>query len=153
MIPDAVLYPNSNVVLNIAEKAVVGAIQSEIYPYQVDVRASDENEVKPPMPYITVHASDYQEDIGPGTGIFKMRVTATFRSHVKPDDINFRTAVCQGINNFLYRNPAVELSNTDGFHCYGFIPGATGSMAVNPELKAYEYLVSMDLFCMPRNNE
>jgi hypothetical protein len=104
------------------------------------------------MPYIVVHAATGEEQIAPGSGIFKLKVDLLFRSHVKTEDINLRTAVCSGINNFLYSAPAFTLSEVNGFHCYGFVPGATGEMTVNHDMKAYEYRIGMDVTCMPRNN-
>ncbi len=145
-------FPFNNVIINVAEAAIVSAIQNSIAPYEVPVIASDENEIKPPMPYITVHVGSYQEEIGPGSGIFRLEVNIVYRSHVKPDDAELRTAICTGINDFLYGAPAVTLSLFDGLHVYGFIPVASGSMAINPELKAYEYQVRADVVCMPRNN-
>jgi hypothetical protein len=146
------LFPNSSSIINVAEAAIVAAIQSNIYPYEVEILASDEDSVKNPMPYIVIHASSAEEQIAPGSGIFKLRVDLLFRSHVKTEDINFRTAVCSGINNFLYSAPAFTLSEVNGFYCYGFVPVATGQMTVNPELKTYEYRIGMDVVCMPRNN-
>jgi hypothetical protein len=142
----------SNTITNIAEAAIVSALEQAILPATVPIFAADESDTKPPMPYIFLHVDNYEEVVAPGSGIFKLDVSVTFRSHVKADDVDFRTGVCDGINDLMYNSPAVTLSLVDGFHVYGFIPVASGAMAVNTDLKSYDYVVKFSLVCMPRNN-
>jgi len=147
------VYPGSNVIIPVAEAALVAAITNQVYPYPCPVYSSDSNQLKDAMPYIVVHVTGAQEQIGPGSGVFKVQATILFRSHVKPEDVDFRTSICNCINNFLWNQPAVTLNLNQGFYVYGFIPGANGQMAVNPEQKAYEYQVGIEMVCMPSNNQ
>lgn len=142
----------SNDILSLVELALQEKIQTAVYDWAIPVYLTDEDALKGPMPYIVIHADNYEEQIGPGSGIFKVRVTTKLRSHTKVDDENKRVSVIMTLNNFAYSNAAIELSG-ENLHVYGFIPGASGEVQVNPDLKCYEYLTVWDLFCMPRPNE
>lgn len=145
------MTPNS--ILNVAEAALQTALQNQIYQISPDlpIYHSDENAPKDSMPYLIIHCEDAREDIGPGSGIYRVPVVVTLRSHVKPQTEDNRDAIVTAINNFVYSNPAQVLSETDGFHCYGFMPIEV-KMEVNTDLKAYEYVNRFELVCMPRNN-
>lgn len=142
-----------NTILNIAETALNKCLQDQIYQIQpnIPIYDSDESAVKDVMPYLIIHCDQAEETIGPGTGIYKVPVEVTMRSHVKPDSPDFRDSIVAAINNFVYSSPAAALSEIEGFHCYGFMPIAV-SMGVNTDIKAYEYINRFELVCMPRNN-
>lgn len=141
----------SNAILQIAEGAFLTAIGNVVSGTNVPVLVSDEGEVKPTMPYIVARARNYEELYGPGTGIYKVKCSAIFRSHVKETTPDQREAIVILLNNFTHQNPAATLNMTDGFHCYGFVP-TTGQMNVDQETKSYSYDIDWDMFCMPRNN-
>jgi hypothetical protein len=142
-------------IVNITEQAIQSELNGVLHPHGMPVFISDatgeNDDVKPPMPYVVVHGAGYEELAGPGTGLFKVRIRVTFRSHVKEDEPQFRDSIIALINNFAYSEPASVLSETSGYHCYGFAP-VSGSMEVNTDLKCYEYLTEWDLWCMPRDN-
>jgi len=143
-----------NLVISKCEKAVANQL-SLTSNGAVPIYVSDVDGVKDPMPYIVIHGNSYEEQIGPGSGIFKIRMDCVFRSHVKglgsaPDEA--RDAAVTWINNFLYSDPKSALSASTGFHCYGFVP-VSGEMRVQGDYKAYEYHTQFDVFCMPRDNE
>ena len=143
-----------NTILNIAELALREALQNQVYQIvpNMPIYRSDEDAVKSTQPYIIIHIEEAQEIIGPGSGIYDVPVTVTFRSHVKPTSPDQRDAVIAAINNFVYSNPAQVLSETQGFHCYGFMPIRV-HMSTNTELKSYEYVNEFKLVCMPTNDE
>jgi hypothetical protein len=142
-----------NTILNIAERALREALQNQIYQIipNLPIYHSDESAVKAEQPYLIIHCEEAVETIGPGTGIYDIPVTVTFRSHVKPTSPDERDAVIAAINNFVYSKPAQVLSQTEGFHCYGFMP-ITVKMGVNPELKSYEYVNDFKLVAMPTDD-
>jgi hypothetical protein len=142
--------PAFSTIIPIAEQACQQQIS--LYVGNVPVYISDFDMIKADMPYIVIHGESYEELITPGCGIFKVRMEALFRSHVREETPQERDGVVNGINAFLYTTPASKLSLTDGFHCYGFVP-VSGQMSVNTDYKAYEYHTRFDLFCMPRNND
>lgn len=145
------MIPNS--ILNVGERALREALQNQIYQNvpNIPIYRSDEAEQKQEQPYLIIHCEEAEEELGPGTGIYRISITVTFRSHVKPTSPDERDAVITAINNFVYSNPAEILSQVDGFHCYGFMPIRV-HMGVNTELKSYEYINEFELHCMPRNN-
>lgn len=142
-----------NTILNIAETALNTALQNQIYQIvpNLPIYNSDEIADKSVQPYLIIHCDDAEEQIGPGTGIYNIPVTVTLRSHVKIDSTDKRDSIVAAINNFVYSNPKDILSQTDGFHCYGFMPIKV-EMGVNTDLKSYEYINKFELVCMPRNN-
>lgn len=142
-----------NTILNLAELALKTALQNQIYQIvpNLPIYESDESAVKADQPYLIIHCEEVEETIGPGTGIYDIPVTVTFRSHVKPTSTDERDAVIAAINNFVYSDPKTVLSQTPGFHCYGFMPIRV-HMGVNPELKSYEYVNDFKLVAMPRDN-
>lgn len=142
-----------NTILNIAERALREALQNQIYQIapNLPIYRSDESAQKEVQPYLIIHCEEAEEELGPGTGIYKIPITVTLRSHTKPTSPDERDAIIAAINNFVYSNPAQILSQTDGFHCYGFMPISV-KMDVNTEQKSYEYINRFELHCMPRNN-
>lgn len=143
----------SNTILNIAEQALRTALQNQIYAIVqgIPIYRSDEDTIKAPQPYVIIHIEEATETIGPGSGIYEIPVTVTLRSHVKPTSPDERDAIIAGINNFVYSNPAQVLSQTQGFHCYGFNPVRV-KMGINPELKSYEYINEFVLIAMPTDD-
>lgn len=141
----------SNFITSVVEQAIQGKIEDALYNFGMPVYISDGENLKAEMPYVVVHADNYEEQIGPGTGIFKVQVTLKYRCHSKEESENFNASVIIQINNFAYSNAAIELNGLN-LHVYGFIPGASGQMQANPEAKCYEYLTTWELICMPRPN-
>lgn len=139
--------------MNIAERALRESLQNQIYAIvpNLPIYPSDEAAQKAVQPYLIIHCEEASETIGPGSGIYEIPVTVTFRSHVKPTSTDERDAVIAAINNFVYSKPAEVLSQTEGFHCYGFKPIKV-RMGVNTELKSYEYVNEFGLVCMPTDN-
>lgn len=142
-----------NTILNIAEMALNTALSNQIYQIQpnIPIYNSDESANKAVQPYLIIHCEEAEETIGPGTGIYRVPVEVTLRSHVKPESTDFRDSIIAAINNFVYSDPKDVLSKTEGFHCYGFMP-ITVKMGVNSDLKSYEYVNRFELICMPRDN-
>jgi len=139
-----------NLVISKCEQAVKNQLVLQVDP-SVPIYISDTDGIKEAMPYIIVHGNSYEEQIGPGSGIFKIRVDCVFRSHVKVITSDNRDSIIAQINNFLYSSPAAAISAETGFHCYGFVP-ISGDMRVQQDYKAYEYHIQFDVFCMPRDN-
>jgi len=142
-----------NTILNVAERALREALQNQIYAIipNLPIYRSDELAQKDVQPYMIIHCEEAAETIGPGSGIYEIPVEIIFRSHVKPTSPDQRDAVIAAINNFVYSNPAQVLSQTQGFHCYGFKP-ITVKMGVNTELKSYEYINQFGLVAMPTDD-
>lgn len=158
--------------LQVISNIVESALQNALIPVlgKVPVLISDVGPVGPyhlgnkvPMPYLVLHADSYADQINgeifPGSGIFKVSVTTLLRSHAAEDGTANRDAMVSAINQFMYQpnqaNPAaarlqaaVTLSAFPNLYVHGFVP-TSGQMRVNPELKAYEYLVQCDLYCKP----
>ena len=151
-------------IINKVEAALQAALSVPLGP-SIPVYVSDFGAIKDPMPYVVVHGDGYTEEIAPGCGIYKITVQVMLRSHVKEDDPDQRDAAVNAINEFMHQKnvatpasarlqAAVTLSRTPevpDLYVHGFVP-TSGSMRVNQEYKAYEYLVSCDLYCMPRPN-
>jgi hypothetical protein len=117
----------------------------------IDVYISDLQENKNPMPYVLVKCSESEEQITPGSGIFRVYGEIAFRSHVKETSPEFRQITLDAINNFSYDNTAIKLSEADNFHCHGWHP-MSGDMIPEPETKSYLYLMKYSIYCMARNN-
>lgn len=148
-----------NLVVTKCEQAIKDQLALQVDD-SVPIYISDTDGIKEAMPYIIVHGNSYEEQIGPGSGIYRIRIDCVFRSHVKTESrwtaltenpTDNRDAIIAQINNFLYSSPATALSAATGFHCYGFVP-VSGDMRVQPDYKAYEYHTQFDVFCMPRDN-
>lgn len=142
-----------NTILNIAEQALREAIQNQVYQIEqnIPIYRSNESTDKAPQPYIVIHIEEAEETIGPGIGIYDIPVTVTLRSHVKPTSPDKRDAIIAAINNFVYSSPAQVLSQTQGFHCYGFLPIRV-KMGVNTDIKSYEYVNEFKLVAMPTDD-
>lgn len=117
----------------------------------VDIYISDLQENKNPMPYVLVKCSESEEQITPGSGIFRVYGEIAFRSHVKETSPEVRQITLDAINNFAYDDTAVKLSEADNFHCYGWHP-MSGEMIPEPETKSYLYLMKYSIYCMAMNN-
>jgi len=113
---------------------------------------SDEDETKPPMPYVVARAKSFEEEITPGSGIFKVNIGLEFKSHVKDTTEEERQAVIIALNNFAYSAPASALSSAvSGFYVHGWVP-TRGEMTVDSDQKAYIYELEYDCYCMPTAN-
>ncbi len=137
-------------VLNLCELAIKTALAEQLINTGVKVYVADRDEIKDVMPFCVVHGVTADEQIGPGSGIFKVTVDIEILSHVKEQSPTDRDTIYALVESFAYNNPAALLSTMPGFHCHGFIP-ASGAMKVDPERKAYIYTATWDVFCMPRS--
>ena len=144
---------STNVIINLAETAV----ETTLLPYLVGTVSeartyvSDEESFKEPMPYVLIHATECEEIVSPGSGIFRMTIGIIFKSHVRENTQVERDAVVSAITNFAYTTPATALSLVSGFHCYGFEP-KSGSIEVDPEMQSYSLENHYQITCMPRDN-
>ena len=143
-------------ILRITEQAIQPLIHAAIDEAlnarnAIPVLLSDEESVKPQMPYVVVRCLSCSEEIAPGSGIFNVSGEICFRSHIKETSSEFRAEVLDAINNFAYDQTATKLSLTDGFHCYGWQP-TTGEMQVEADSKSYLYMMKYAIHCMARNN-
>jgi len=143
-------------ILRAAELAIQGLLQKEIddisgTPGAFPVLLSDEGENKPQMPYIVVQCTEEEEMITPGCGIFKVAGELVFKSHTKQTTSERRQEVLDSINNFAYDSTAAKLSGVDNFHCHGWHP-TTGVMTVDPDTKAYIYVMKYWVYCMAMDN-
>ncbi len=151
-------------IINLVEQAMQAALSIPLGP-KISVYVSDFAEIKEPMPYVVIHCDSYAEEITPGCGIFKVMVQVMVRSHVKEDAPIVRDFAVEVIDEFMHEknreNPAsprlqaaVTLSATPGIHnlyIHGFVP-TSGSMRVNTDYKAYEYITNCEIYCMPSAN-
>jgi len=117
----------------------------------VPVLLSDEEDNKPQMPYCVIQCADSEEQITPGSGIFRVAGEIHFRSHIKASESEWRQMVLDAINNFAYDSVQTRLSNLSGFHCHGWQP-TTGVLTVENESKSYRYTLRYFVFCMARDN-
>lgn len=117
----------------------------------MQIYISDEDSVKEPMPYILVKCSESEEQIAPGSGIFRVYGEIRFRSHTKETSPSDRQAVLDAINEFAYDETAIKLSEAGNYHCYGWHP-MRGEMIPEPETKSVVYVMSYSIYCMQRNN-
>ena len=143
-------------ILRATEKAIKGLLQSAIdentgSPGAVPVLTSDESENKPQMPWVIIQCISAEEQITPGSGIFKVGGTLVFKSHTKPTFTAKRQLVLDSINNFAYDATAAKLSGVDNFHCHGWHP-TTGDMATDNDAKAYVYTMNYWVYCMAMND-
>ena len=144
---------NTNSILVAAENA----IYSILLPYldgsiiESQVYISDESLVKEPMPFLVIHATNATEEITPNSGIYKVEVMLTFKSHIKETSTDQRTDAIERVMNFITTTPTSLLSSVLNFHCHGFVE-ESGRMEVDAENKAYVYETIVCLYCMPRDN-
>jgi hypothetical protein len=144
-------------ILRATELAIQGLLQAAIddntgSPDSVPVLLSDESERKAQMPYIVIQCVSEEEQISPGSGIFKVDGALVYKSHTKETNPDVRQTVLDSINNFAYDATAAKLSDVDNFHCHGWHP-TTGTMSVNNDTKATIYEMKFWVYCMAMNNE
>jgi hypothetical protein len=118
---------------------------------KIDVYLADNDENKQQMPYIVIQCVSSEEQITPGSGIFKVAGNVIFRSHTKETSPETRQAVLDAINNFAYDSTSAKLSALDGFHCHGWYP-TTGDLTVESETQSYTYNMKYWVYCMAMNN-
>jgi hypothetical protein len=99
------------------------------------------------MPYIIIGCETFEEQITPGSGIFKVTGTLEFRSHTKETTPAIRDKILNAINNFAYDSTAEKISTLKGFHCHGWQP-TTGTMTTDNDRKAMIYTLSYWIYCM-----
>jgi hypothetical protein len=139
-------------ILQDTEKAIQGLLQATITDavgnkLQVPVYLSDADITKAPMPYVVIQCNSSEEQITPGSGIFKVSGTLAFRSHTKENTPGFRQKVLDAINNFAYDSTAAKLSQTAGFHCHGWQP-TTGVISTDNDRKSTNYDMTYWVYCM-----
>ena len=130
-------------ILRATELAIQGLLQAAIddntgSPDAVPVILSDESERKVQMPYIVIQCVSEEEQITPGSGIFKVEGTLVYKSHSKSTSPEERQVILDSINNFAYDSTAAKLSDVDNFHCHGWHP-TTGVLTVDDATKASIY--------------
>ena len=144
-------------ILRATELAIQGLLQAAIddntgSPDAVPVILSDESERKVQMPYIVIQCVSEEEQITPGSGIFKVEGTLVYKSHSKSTSPEERQVILDSINNFAYDSTAAKLSDVDNFHCHGWHP-TTGVLTVDDATKASIYEMKYWVYCMAMNNE
>jgi len=143
-------------ILHAANLAIQEVLQNHLEGIADEVGAipvyiADESETKQQMPYIVVKCVSAEEDITPGSGIFKVAGEILFRSHTKETSPEDRQAVLDAINNFAYDSTAAKLSGLDDFHCHGWHP-TSAEMTNEPETKSYAYDMKYWVYCMAIDN-
>lgn len=113
----------------------------------VPVYLTDSDITKKPMPYIIIECESSEEQITPGSGIFKVSGNLEFRSHSKETTPAVRNKILNAINNFAYDSTAEKISTLKGFHCHGWQP-TTGNMTTDNDRKAMIYKMSYWVYCM-----
>jgi len=142
----------SNSIRHKAESAVAQYLSVDLIGTAgATVVTSDRAEDLPDKPYVLVTAMRYEEQFGPGTGIFKVDLEIKFSSHVRETSAEQREEVVTAINNFTYSSPASTISQADGFYCHGIVP-TSGEMQIDTDEKSYDYVVNYEMHCMPRDN-
>jgi len=116
-----------------------------------NVFLSDYDSEKSPPPFIVIHSEPWEEQITPGSGIYKIPVDITFKSGAVDTPSVDRREVIAGINNCVYGGMAAALSNVTAFHCHGVIP-AGGGLELDPENFIYIFTIRLEVICMPRDN-
>ena len=144
-------------ILRATELAIQGLLQAAIddntgSPDSVPVLLSDESERKNQMPYIVIQCISEEEQISPGSGIFKVEGTLVYKSHSKATSPEERQVILDSINNFAYDTTAAKLSGVDNFHCHGWHP-TTGTLTTDDTTKASIYEMKYWVYCMAMNNE
>jgi hypothetical protein len=150
-------------VQNIAEAAMAAALTTALaglsVPPTIYVSDAATNPIKVDMPYVVIHADNYAEEVYPGCGLFKVTMQVMYRSHVQEDTEAARDAVVSLINQCFHEKNqatpasprlqiAVAMSTYASFYVHGFVP-TSGSMRVNVDYKAYEYVAGCELYCKP----
>ena len=144
-------------ILRAAEEAIQSLLQAAIddntgSPGVIPVLLSDEQERKPQMQYVGIQCVSAEEQIAPGSGIFKVEGTLVYKSHTRETKPEQRQLVLDSINNFAYDSTAAKLSGVDNFHCHGWHP-TTGEMMTDNETKATIYQMKYWVHCMAMDNE
>lgn len=139
-------------ILQAAELAIQPLLQAAIDDVTetegtVPVIILDPGETKPPMPYIVVECSNAEEEITPGSGIFKVDCSICFYSHTKQTSPEERQAILDGINNFAYDQTATKLSLTPKFHCHGWRP-TTAGVETDNDRKSINHILKYEVHCM-----
>jgi hypothetical protein len=119
---------------------------------EIDVYLADNDENKRQMPYIVIQCVSAEEQITPGSGIFKVAGELLFRSHTKETAPETRQVILDTINNFAYDSTAAKLSGIEGFHCHGWHP-TTGNLTVDSETHSYAYDMKYWVYCMAIDND
>ena len=119
---------------------------------KIDVYLADSSETKKQMPNITVQCVSAEEEITPGSGIFKVAGEILFRSHTKETSPEARQTVLDAINNFAYDSTAAKLSGLEGFHCHGWYP-TSADLTFDAENKSYTYPMKYWVYCMAIDND
>jgi hypothetical protein len=144
-------------ILRAADEALQEVLQSYLDVIADDVGdipvlLADESETKPPMPYVLIRCVSQEEQITPGSGIFKVGGEIQYRSHTKETSPEDRQIVLDAINNFAYDATAAKLSGVENFHCHGWHP-TTGEILSDPETKSYTYDMKYWVYCMAIDND
>jgi len=136
-----------------AIKAVLSDYLEEIEDSvgEIDVYLADSDETKRQMPYIIVQCVSAEEEIAPGSGVFKVAGEIIFRSHTKETTPGERQTVLDAINNFAYDATAANLSGVEGFHCHGWHP-TSAELTSDAETKSYTYDMKYWVYCMAMDN-
>ena len=119
---------------------------------EIDIYLADNDENKSQMPYIVIQCVSSEEQITPGSGIFKVSGQIIFRSHTKETSPETRQTILDAINNFAYDSTAAKLSGIEGFHCHGWYP-ITGDLTVDSETRSYTYDMKYWVYCMAIDND
>lgn len=144
-------------ILRATENAIQGLLQEAIDENSkaegtVQVLLSDNDENKPQMPYVVIQCVSSEEQITPGSGIFKVDGSLVYRSHTKNTTPEQRQVILDSINNFAYDSTAAKLSAIDNFHCHGWQP-TTGELTMDNETKSTVYEMKYWIYCMEMDNE
>lgn len=119
---------------------------------EIDVYLADSDETKRQMPCIVVQCVSAEEEITPGSGIFKVAGEILFRSHAKATSPEARQTVLDAINNFAYDSTSAKLSGLEGFHCHGWHP-TSAELTSDAESKSYTYDMKYWIYCMAMDDD
>jgi len=144
-------------ILRAADEAIQSVLSNHLETIEdtvgkLDVYLADSDETKRQMPYIVVQCVSSEEEISPGSGIFKVAGEILFRSHTKETTPEVRQTVLDAINNFAYDSTAAKLSGIDGFHCHGWHP-TSAELTADAESKSYTYDMKYWVYCMAIDND
>jgi len=139
---------------NILEGSLLTQLQTAINAqgsFGLTYYVSDTATVRVPMPYILIRAEQAEEQIVPGSGIFKCPVTIQLYSHVKNDTNGLtqaqRDTVTQAIQGFAYTSAESKLALSN-LTVYRVIP-VEEQMTADTELKAFIYSTTWEIYCTP----
>lgn len=142
-----ILQATARAIQEVLQLCIDDAVGEDVVP----VLLADEQETKPPLPHIVIDATECEEEITPGSGIFRVSGNIVFSSHTKATDPAERERVLDAINNFAYDTTATKLSQIDGFHCHGWEP-LGGNQTADNERKAVVYTMKYRVHCMQMDN-